>query len=108
MRRSASGGRAPRDAPGRLLSWLPFVVYSATVRTVRRLPRAAARRLGRALGLFSYLALSRRRRLAAENVARALPGLGAAERRRVVRASFVHYNTLDEVNRLVEALDGLL
>jgi cysteine desulfurase family protein (TIGR01976 family) len=37
--------------------------------------------------------------------ARLIDSLGVRERGGVVRASFVHYNTVDEVNRLVEVLD---
>jgi KDO2-lipid IV(A) lauroyltransferase len=74
----------------RLSSWCQFVVYFAAVRLVRRLPWAVANEVGRASGLLSYLALPRRRRLAAENLELALPDRSAAERRRINRASFVH------------------
>jgi cysteine desulfurase family protein (TIGR01976 family) len=40
--------------------------------------------------------------------ARLMDDLGLRAQNGVVRASFVHYNTLDEVNRLVDVLDGLL
>ena len=40
--------------------------------------------------------------------ARLIDTLALPARNGVVRASFVHYNTLDEVNRLVEVLDRLL
>ena len=40
--------------------------------------------------------------------ARLIDSLGLREQNGVVRASFVHYNTLDEVNRLVEVLDRVL
>lgn len=40
--------------------------------------------------------------------ARLIDSLGLRNQNGVVRASFVHYNTLDEVNRLVEVLDGIL
>ncbi|HEX6790396.1 MAG TPA: aminotransferase class V-fold PLP-dependent enzyme [Candidatus Krumholzibacteria bacterium] len=40
--------------------------------------------------------------------ARLIDALGLREKNGVIRASFVHYNTLDEVDRLVEVLDKLL
>jgi selenocysteine lyase/cysteine desulfurase len=40
--------------------------------------------------------------------ARLIDSLGLRERNGVIRASFVHYNTIDEVNRLVRVLDELL
>jgi selenocysteine lyase/cysteine desulfurase len=40
--------------------------------------------------------------------ARLIDTLGLRPQNGVVRASFVHYNTLDEVNRLVDTLDRLL
>ena len=38
----------------------------------------------------------------------AIEALGLAQRGGVVRVSMVHYNTLDEVDRLVRALDEVL
>ena len=40
--------------------------------------------------------------------ARLIDALGVRAQGGVVRASFVHYNTLDEVNRLIDVLDPLL
>jgi cysteine desulfurase family protein (TIGR01976 family) len=40
--------------------------------------------------------------------ARLIDDLGLREQNGVVRASFVHYNTVEEVNRLVEVLDGTI
>jgi selenocysteine lyase/cysteine desulfurase len=40
--------------------------------------------------------------------ARLIDSLGLHKQHGVVRVSFVHYNLLDEVNRLVDTLDGLL
>jgi cysteine desulfurase family protein (TIGR01976 family) len=40
--------------------------------------------------------------------ARLIDALGVREKGGVVRASFVHYNTMDEVQRLVTALDAVL
>ena len=40
--------------------------------------------------------------------ARLIDDLGLRGQNGVVRASFVHYNTLEEVNRLVGVLDTLL
>lgn len=37
--------------------------------------------------------------------ARCIEALGLAERGGVIRASMVHYNTADEVERLIRALD---
>lgn len=39
---------------------------------------------------------------------RAIEALGLAEREGIIRVSMVHYNTLDEVDRLVEALEEVL
>jgi KDO2-lipid IV(A) lauroyltransferase len=51
-----------------------------------------------------YLALPRRRRLALSNLARAYPGLGAVERRRLARRAAQHLGmTLVELPRLVTA-----
>ncbi len=77
----------------RLSHWIQFAVYFAAVRLVRRLPRVVATRAGRALGLLSYHVLPRRRRLAARNVELALPDRSAADRRRIVKASFVELAT---------------
>ena len=40
--------------------------------------------------------------------ARLIEQLGLTERDGVVRVSMVHYNTLEEVDRLLSVLDGIL
>ncbi len=63
----------------------PFVALLAT------LPHAAARSLGRALGALAAASDRRRRRIARENLAAALPELAARERERVIGACFRHF-----------------
>jgi KDO2-lipid IV(A) lauroyltransferase len=55
------------------------------------LPHAAARRLGAGLGALAGTVDRRRRRVARENLAAALPELDAAARERVVAACFRHF-----------------
>lgn len=64
---------------------LPFLGLIAA------LPHAAARRLGAALGALAGAVDRRRRRIARENLAAALPELDAAARERVVAACFRHF-----------------
>lgn len=55
-----------------------------------RLPRGWAAWLGRRLGDLAFVVVAPRRRVALSNLERALPGVAAAERRRICRASFQH------------------
>jgi KDO2-lipid IV(A) lauroyltransferase len=57
---------------------------------VRRLPLSIVQRAGSLLGSFGSLVVRRERRRAIENVARAFPDWSAAQRKRLVRASFQH------------------
>jgi len=54
-----------------------------------RMPVAVLRLLGRGLGLAAHTLVAGARRMAEANVERALPALGAVERRRLVRRCFV-------------------
>jgi len=61
---------------------------------VRLLPHRAARPLGGALGALAGRLVAGRRRLALDNLARALPELSERERRRVVAACFRHFGAV--------------
>jgi len=58
---------------------------------VRALPHTAARRVGRSIGALAWRVLRRHRRIAEENLARALPELGTTEHARLARACFEHF-----------------
>ena len=58
---------------------------------LRALPHSASRSLGGALGAFAGTIDRRRRRIALDNLALALPSIGEAERPAVVRACFRHF-----------------
>lgn len=58
---------------------------------VRLLPHAAARGLGRWIGRLAHALLGRHRRIARDNLARALPELAEPEHRRIARAAFEHF-----------------
>lgn len=65
--------------------FLPFVGL------LRTLPHEGSRRVGRALGALAHAVDRGHRRVAADNVARALPGLDVAARRRIVAGCFRHF-----------------
>lgn len=67
------------------------LAYLAVRGLVRLLPHRSARGLGRGIGRLAHAVLGRHRRIAADNLARALPELGEEERRRTVRACFEHF-----------------
>jgi len=58
---------------------------------VHLLPHGAARALGRAIGRLAHAVLGRHRRIARNNLARAMPELPESERRRIARACFEHF-----------------
>jgi KDO2-lipid IV(A) lauroyltransferase len=58
---------------------------------VRLLPHAASRRLGERLGALAHALDRSHRRVALDNLAHALPELGADERRRLVAECFRHF-----------------
>jgi KDO2-lipid IV(A) lauroyltransferase len=61
---------------------------------VRRLPMAAVRALGRALGHAAYVVDPTHRRVAVQNLAHAFPGRPEAEHRAVARSMFAHFGAL--------------
>lgn len=75
----------------RLRYLLEYLAILAVRGFVRLLPHRAARGLGRGIGRLAHAVLRRHRRIAAGNLALALPELGEAERRRTVRACFEHF-----------------
>lgn len=84
-REPAGRGLAPRRA-GEIFDGFLSVLATA----VGGLPLPVASWLGRRLGDAGYLVLGGRRRVALENLRRALPDLSAAERRRLCRRSWQH------------------
>jgi KDO2-lipid IV(A) lauroyltransferase len=75
----------------RLRYLLEYLAILAVRGFVRLLPHRAARGIGRGIGRLAHAVLRRHRRIAAGNLALALPELGEAERRRTVRACFEHF-----------------
>jgi KDO2-lipid IV(A) lauroyltransferase len=65
-----------------------WILVTVAVATLGRLPTPALRALGAALGRLAYLLLPGARRTAEHNVARAFPGLGRAEQRRLVARAY--------------------
>lgn len=65
-----------------------YAAASAALACVSILPPRVLRALGSALGAMAYLLVPSARRLAHENVARALPELDAAARRRLVKRTY--------------------
>lgn len=68
-----------------------YLAYLAVRGLARLLPHRFARGLGRGIGRLAHAVLGRHRRIAADNLALALPELGEGERRRTVRACFEHF-----------------
>lgn len=68
-----------------------YLAYLAVKGLVRLLPHRAARGLGRGIGRAAHALLRRHRRIAAANLALALPELDEAGRRRTVRGCFEHF-----------------
>lgn len=78
-----------KDAPVR--HRVEHVLYLMVKGFLRALPHAGARSVGRGIGLVAWALDGRHRRVAAGNMALALPELGEAERRRLVRDCFRHF-----------------
>jgi KDO2-lipid IV(A) lauroyltransferase len=77
-----------KDAPA--LHRIEYGLYRAAKGLLRALPHRAARGVGRRLGDLAWMAGGRRRDIALENLALALPELPAGERRLLARQSFRH------------------
>lgn len=86
QRRRRGWRRAGRRARNEVLA----LGIRMTAEAIGRLPVAAGRAVGRALGYGAYLALRRSRRLALAHLAIAFPELRAAGRRAVAAATFRH------------------
>jgi KDO2-lipid IV(A) lauroyltransferase len=71
-----------------------FAVARSVPWVVPFVPMAAVRALGRTVGLLAYVADSRRRRTALENLEHAFPGRTIQARRALVRAMFAHFGAL--------------
>ena len=80
-----------KDAPVR--HRVEHVLYLMVKGFLRALPHAGARAVGRGIGLLAWALDGRHRRVAAGNIALALPGTGEAERRRLVRDCFRHFGS---------------
>jgi Kdo2-lipid IVA lauroyltransferase/acyltransferase len=70
---------------------LEYGLYLALKGFLRSLPHAGARSFGRGLGSFAHALDRRHREVALRNMALALPEIGEAERRRLVKACFRHF-----------------
>ncbi len=84
-RRTGDPRSAARPRPRHYLEYLVFAAFRGLVRA---LPFAAARPLGALLGDLARLVDFKHPRIAAANLARALPALSAAERKRIVRRCY--------------------
>ena len=80
-----------KDAPVR--HRVEHVLYLMVKGFLRALPHAGARSFGRGIGWVAWALDGRHRRVAAGNIAMALPGTGEAERRRLVRDCFRHFGS---------------
>ena len=80
-----------KDAP--LRHALEYALAAPFVALLGALPHAASRRLGAALGAAAGALDRRRRRIARDNLAQALPELAAGERERIVGACFRHFGS---------------
>lgn len=68
-----------------------YAFYLALKGWLRALPHSAARAFGRGLGSLAHVLDRRHREVARRNLAAALPEIGDAERRRLVRECFRHF-----------------
>jgi KDO2-lipid IV(A) lauroyltransferase len=91
--------RRPSDLPS-------YLLLRALVATMAPLPRAAALRLGAALGRFARAPLGLRRAVAEENLARAFPDLAPAERDRICVRMFEHFGRMTVESLRVAATAG--
>lgn len=80
-----------KNAP--FLHRFEYALYLGVKAKLRCLPHAASRWLGAFLGELGYHLVSRRRRVALENLERIFPELSPGERRRLARASFRHFGS---------------
>ncbi|HKH47181.1 MAG TPA: lysophospholipid acyltransferase family protein [Thermoanaerobaculia bacterium] len=67
------------------------IAYLTLKGFLRALPHTGARSFGRGIGLLAWALDGRHRRVAEGNMAQALPEVGTAERRRLVRDCFRHF-----------------
>lgn len=77
-----------KDAP--LLHRIEYAVFVTFERLLRLVGHRGARRLGAGLGALLWSSARTRRRVALENLERALPELPERERHRIARGSFLH------------------
>ncbi len=77
-----------KDAP--LLHRIEYAVFVTFERLLRLVGHRGARRLGSGLGALLWSSARTRRRVALENLERALPELTERERYRIARGSFLH------------------
>ena len=70
---------------------IEYGLYLAIKTFLRALPHAATRTVGRGLGSLAHALDRRHREIARRNMALALPEIGDAERRRLVRECFRHF-----------------
>jgi KDO2-lipid IV(A) lauroyltransferase len=77
--------------PTRMRHDAEYLLVSAVSVFVRQLPMPTVRGLGEAVGRLAYRVAGSRRRIALDNVARAMPELPAVERERIVRGVFEHF-----------------
>src|SRR5262245_44104058 len=68
-----------------------YLLVTCISLAVRPLPMATVRRAGEAIGRFAYRLAGSRRRIALDNIARAMPELPPGERERIVRGVFEHF-----------------
>ncbi len=87
IQRSRLGSASARPRPRHYLEYLAFAAFRGLLRA---LPFAAARPLGAALGTAARRLDFKHPRIAASNLARALPELAPAERKRLVRRCYRH------------------
>jgi Kdo2-lipid IVA lauroyltransferase/acyltransferase len=73
---------------------LEYALAAPLLALVGALPHVASRPLGAALGELVHAADRRRRRVAQENLAQALPELAGGERRRLARQCFRHFGAV--------------
>jgi len=78
-----------KDAPIR--HRIEQLAYLGLKGFLRALPHTGARSFGRGIGLLAWALDGRHRRVALGNMELALPGIGPAERRRLVRDCFRHF-----------------
>jgi len=68
-----------------------YALVSVVAALVRPLPMSTVRSVGEVFGRLVYRLAGSRRRIALDNIARAMPELSAADRARIVRGVFEHF-----------------